>query len=80
MPRDRDDESGRYTESYPAEDVLAAVREVGGMASTRDVTDALGSSYETAYQKLRGLEDEGEVESRKVANARLWMVQESDGE
>ena len=74
MPRERDDESGQYTETYPTEDVLAAIREAGGMASTRDVTDALGSSYETAYQKLRALEDAGDVESRKVANARLWMV------
>ena len=42
-----------------------------GMASTSDVADALGSSYETAYKKLRALEDSDEIQSRKVANARL---------
>ena len=78
MPRQRDAESGKYTERYPPEAVVAAIREAGGMASTRDVTDALGSSYETAYKKLRSLEDSGTVESRKVANARLWSVSDAD--
>lgn len=80
MPRERDEESGRYTESYPPEAVVAAIREGGGMASTTDVSEALGSSYETAYQKLRALEDSGDVESRKVANARLWTLADEDGE
>jgi CRP-like cAMP-binding protein len=73
MPRTRDDESGKYTESYPPEAVIEAIGEAGGMASTSDVADALGSSYETAYKKLRALEDSDEIQSRKVANARLWM-------
>ena len=78
MPRKRDEESGKYIESYPPEAVIEAIHDAGDMASTTDVADALGSSYETAYKKLRALEDDGEIESRKVANARLWMIGETD--
>ena len=74
MPRTRDEESGKYTESYPSEAIIRAIDSAGGMASTTDVATDLGSSYETAYKKLRALEDSGEVDSRKVANARLWMI------
>ena len=74
MPRQRN-EKGQVVESYPAEDVLAVLQEVGA-AGTREVSDELGSSYETAYKKLRALEDDGRVTSRKVANARLWMPSE----
>ena len=78
MPRTRDEESGKYTESYPPEAVIEAIHNAGDMASTTDVADALGSSYETAYKKLRALEDSGEVQSRKVANARLWMTADAE--
>ena len=71
MPRTRDGESGKFTESYPPEAVIQAIHDAGDMASTSDVADALGSSYETAYKKLRALEDSDEIQSRKVANARL---------
>lgn len=71
MPRQRN-EKGQVVESYPVADVLEALHEIGP-AGTREVSDELGSSYETAYKKLRALEDNGQVTSRKVANARLWM-------
>lgn len=71
MPRERDSR-GRIIETYPLDDVETALRGLGS-AGTREVADEIGSSYETAYQKLRELEDEGRVTSRKVANARLWI-------
>lgn len=74
MSRTRDSESGKYTETYPPEAVIEAIHNAGGMASTTDVADDLGSSYETAYKKLRALEESGDVQSRKVANARLWIA------
>lgn len=70
---DRDDESGQYTETYPTEEFLDAIADAGDMAGTQDVADYVGSSYETAYKKLRKLEGSGVVESKKVANARVWM-------
>lgn len=34
----------------------------------------LGCSYQTAYEKLRELEDAGEIDSRKIGNVRLWSI------
>ena len=71
---ERDDESGQYTETYSTEEFLDAIADADGMAGTQDVADHVGCSYETAYKKLRGLEDEGTIESQKVANARAWLL------
>lgn len=76
MPRTRDENSGKYAESYPAEAFMDAIDEAGGMAGTQEIANAVGCVYDTAYKKLRSLEDEGWVNSRKVANARLWMVED----
>ena len=80
MPRTRDDESGQYTESYPREEFIEAIEDSGGMASTTDVSDHVGCSYDLAYKRLREFEEKGDVRSRKVANSRLWMIGESDEE
>ena len=70
---ERDNDSGQYTETYPTDEFLGAIDDVDGVAGTQDVADAVGCSYETAYKKLRSLEDAGAVESEKVANARVWL-------
>jgi predicted ArsR family transcriptional regulator len=70
---ERDNDNGQYTETYPTDEFLGAIDDVDGMAGTQDVADAVGCSYETAYKKLRSLEDAGDVESEKVANARVWL-------
>ena len=74
MARERDEDSGRYTESYPPEMFLKALNALDGMASTQEVADEAGSEYRTAYDKLVGLEDRGNITSRKVGNARLWSI------
>lgn len=73
MPRTRDEHSGKYAEAYPEEAFIDAIREAGGMAGTQEVANAVGCVYDTAYKKLRKLEENEKVSSRKVANARLWM-------
>jgi len=51
------------------------------MIGTQDVADALGCVYDTAYKRLRKLEDEGRVESQKVANTRIWdLADDADNE
>lgn len=72
MARERDDR-GRVKETYPLDEVYASLEEIGP-ASTTDVMESLDSSYETAYQKLRELEDNDLVSSTRVGNARLWSV------
>lgn len=71
---DRDDESGQYTDKYPPKEFVDAIRALGGAAGTQDVADEVGCIYDTAYKKLRALEEDGRVTSQKVANARLWRV------
>lgn len=67
----RDD--GVFTETYPPEDFLDALRQ-HGETGTSDIADHIGCSYETAYKKLRQLKDDGRVTSRKIGNTRLWSV------
>lgn len=78
VTRERD-EKGRIKETYPLDDVHAVLAEIGP-AGTSEVADELESAYATAYEKLRKLEDDGRVTSRKVANARLWTAIEEEGE
>ena len=79
MPgKDRDSESGRYTTSYPEDDFIQAVRELGPAVGTQKVATKVGCSRDTAYRTLRDLEAKGEVASRKVGMVRLWSVTETD--
>ena len=78
MPRERDSESGQYTESYPLDAFLSALRAEGEMAGTNDVADQVGCSYELAYQRLRELAENDQLTRRKVGNANLWMLAQED--
>lgn len=78
MPgKDRDDESGEYVTTYSDEAFLRAVETLGPTAGTRAIAEDVGCDRDTAYRRLRALEDEGEVESRKVGMARLWSIANS---
>ncbi|RQG89708.1 transcriptional regulator [Natrarchaeobius chitinivorans] len=76
MPDDdpKHDEKGRFRSKYAREDFFDALEAEDGLAGTQDVADHVGCSYELAYKRLRELKDEGDVESQKIANARLWML------
>lgn len=77
MPgKDRDEESGRYTDTYSDSDFLNAIREVGGSAGTSEIADAVGCTRRNAYNRLTEMDDRGEVTSRKVGGALLWSVTE----
>lgn len=67
----RDD--GVFTETYPPEDFLDALRE-HGETGTSDIAEHIDCSYETAYKKLRTLQENDKVTSRKIGNTRLWKV------
>ena len=71
---DRDDETGRFTETYPPDEFIEAIRDEGGEAATRGVADTVGCSYETAYKKLQALSTTGAVDHRRVGNAYLWEI------
>lgn len=74
MPGKDRDASGKYTTSYPDEAFLAAVHELGPAVGTQAVAEEVGCNRDTAYRRLRSLEESGELQSRKVGMARLWTI------
>jgi hypothetical protein len=76
--RNRDEDSGRFQEEYPPEEVIAAIQNQDGYAGTASVADEIGTTTESAYVKLRAMEDEGYVESQLVGQSRIWEVAEED--
>jgi len=75
MPYDeRDEETGKFTSSYSHQEFLDSLGSLSGQASTQEIADEVGCAYRTAYQKLIELEEDGEIGSKKVANARLWIL------
>jgi len=73
--RGRDDKSGKFTEEYPVEEFIEAIRDLDS-AGTTDIADYVGCDRRTAYLKLQALDEDGEVESQKVGNALLWRLPE----
>jgi len=74
MPRERDRDSGKYTEAYSDEEFVDAVRDSDGAATTTEVSEVLGCSNRTALLRLRELAEAGELERRKVGTVNLWSV------
>jgi len=69
--RDRDEESGKFTEEYPPQEFIQALDEIGPSGTT-EISDHIGCDRRTAYLKLKSLEEEGEVSSTKVGNSLFW--------
>ena len=75
MPgKDREEDSGKYTTSYPDSDFIDAIQTLDGMAGTSEIAETVGCTRRTAYTRLQSLESEEEVTSRKVGNSLLWSV------
>jgi predicted transcriptional regulator len=72
--KDREEESGKYTTTYPDSDFTDAIQELGGMAGTSEVAETVGCTRRTAYTRLQTLESKGQVSSKKVGNTLLWSV------
>lgn len=75
MSKDEREETGRYTETVTLDDVLGVFETVDGpVVTSGDVAEALDCSRETARRKLRTLEEQGTVASRKTAGRVVWWV------
>jgi uncharacterized membrane protein len=72
MPKDRDEESGKYTTAVTDEELLDHLEAEGGVA-TKELADAFSYTRPTAYRRLVDLEDAGRVERREVGNSLLWL-------
>jgi CTP-dependent riboflavin kinase len=79
MPYDeRNAETGQFVSTYPREAFVDALREIGGEATTQEVRDRVGCAYQTAYARLKELNDEGRLRKRKVGSVNLWSVADDD--
>lgn len=72
--KDRDEESGKYSTSYPDSDFLEAIQQHNGMAGTTEIAENVGCTRRTAYTRLKSLESDGQVSSRKVGNSLIWSI------
>lgn len=73
--RERDEESGKFTEEYPLQEFIEALDELGPSGTT-DISDYIGCDRRTAYLKLKSLEEEGEISSTKVGNSLFWELRQ----
>ena len=71
MTADRDDDSGKFTEKYPREAFLQAVNTLDN-ATTAQVADEVGCSYDLAYRRLMGLEEEGKITQTEIGSSFVW--------
>ena len=76
MPRERDDETGRYRETYPAEAFVEALETLGDRVATTELRDEVGCSHRIALDRLKELTDEDTVDRQKVGNVYLWSLKE----
>jgi DNA-binding transcriptional ArsR family regulator len=72
MPKERDEDSGQFTQVVADEEILAFLEEHDG-ASTADVAEEFDYQRPTAYRRLTDLREDGSVTSREVGNSLLWM-------
>jgi CTP-dependent riboflavin kinase len=70
--RDDRDEEGQYIEKYSDEAFLKAVDSIP-VASTQNVADEVGCSYDLAYRRLKQLEQDGHVEHDGVGRSFIWL-------
>lgn len=67
------DERGRFTPQYSDEELVAAVK-MHTPAGTSEVADELGVTRPSADYRLRRLEDQNRITSKKIGPARVWTV------
>lgn len=78
MPRERDEDSGKYTDSYDDEQFISAIQKVEGVAGTREVADQVGCSHRQALNRLKDIEERGVIVSKDVGQSLVWqLVEES---
>lgn len=69
------DEEGKYSEVYPDSVFLEAVREVP-VASTQNVAEEVGCSYDLAYRRLGDIFETGRLKREEVGNSFVYYVPE----
>ena len=73
MDEDRDDE-GKYTEEYSDSRFVEAIESLP-VASTRNVAEEVGCSYNLAYRRLNTLFEEGKTEREEVGGSFVYYIE-----
>lgn len=76
--RERDEDTGRYSEAYPQEAFLEAIRHGEEPVSTGEIAREVGCDHDTAYKRLRVMENQSLIESRKIGNTLVWSISSED--
>lgn len=77
-PYDTRDNTGQFATKYDEQDILDAVREYEP-AATSEIAEEVGFARQNADYRLRRLEDEGKVRSKKVGASLVWMPADESG-
>lgn len=79
MSRDERGDSGQYSETVTLDATMAVFETVEGpVVTSSDVAESLDCSRETARRKLRALEEQGRVASRKTAGRVVWWASDDE--
>jgi len=71
--RDRDEDSGKYTQEYDDDEFIEAIENLG-MPSTKQVSDEVGCSYTLAYHRLNILLEKDRVQRLDIGNSFAWKT------
>lgn len=74
MGRERDDESGQYTDAYSDMEFIDAITAEGGVAGTGDIAEFVGCSHRQALNRLKKLEGRDRVTSKDVGRSLVWQL------
>lgn len=78
MTPERDDESGKYTDTYSDQDFIEAIRAEGGIAGTSTVAEIVGCTHRQALNRLKELQEHDKVRSKDVGRALAWQIQSDE--
>jgi len=67
------DEEGQFKREYCDEDFLSGIDELP-VASTQNVADEVGCSYDLAYRRLQDLEKKGDIKREEVGGSFIWLI------
>jgi len=77
VPYDDRDENNRFKASFDDDEILDFIK-LSDDPTTGDVAREFECSQQNAYYRLTKLRDRGAVQSRKIGNANVWTVDETD--
>lgn len=69
----RDPDTGQFSPKFTDEELQAAIDDMEPVG-TNEVADHFDCSQQAAYQRLSDLHEEGNITSKLVGGARVWMT------